>query len=329
MMTYLEPPGTDPYFNLALEEHIFEHMPRDRAYFMLWQNDNAVVVGRYQNTMEEIDQAFVEAHGIRVVRRLSGGGAVFHDRGNLNFTFVVDQDPDGGFDFPLLTRPVLRALEAIGVQARFNGRNDLTIGGRKFSGNAQYARHGRLLHHGCIMLDSNVADVAGALKVKASKLADKGVASVRGRVTTVNANAPRPVSVEEFKALLKAQVAVEGGLKPYTLTKADLEGAERLRREKYATWAWNYGTSPTCHLRREGRTPAGLVTAFLEVSGGCIDRIRFFGDFFGGGDLRELEEAMTGLPLDSSLDGALEGLSVSRYMNGVTPAQLCRILLET
>ena len=154
-MIYLEPPGTDPYFNLALEEYVFEQMDRSRAYFMLWQNSNTIVVGKYQNTAEEINQAFVDAHGIRVVRRLSGGGAVYHDTGNLNFTFIVDQDTAPGLNFKIFVRPVVEALARFGVHAEFTGRNDLTIGGMKFSGNSQYTKHGRLLHHGCIMLDSN------------------------------------------------------------------------------------------------------------------------------------------------------------------------------
>ena len=189
-MIYLEPPGTDPYFNLALEEYVFEQMDRSRAYFMLWQNSNTIVVGKYQNTAEEINQAFVDAHGIRVVRRLSGGGAVYHDTGNLNFTFIVDQDTAPGLNFKIFVRPVVEALARFGVHAEFTGRNDLTIGGMKFSGNSQYAKHGRLLHHGCIMLDSNLTDVADALRVKQAKFDSKAVKSVRSRVTTINTHAP-------------------------------------------------------------------------------------------------------------------------------------------
>ena len=149
---------------------------------MLWQNSNTIVVGKYQNTAEEINQAFVDAHGIRVVRRLSGGGAVYHDTGNLNFTFIVDQDTAPGLNFKIFVRPVVEALARFGVHAEFTGRNDLTIGGMKFSGNSQYAKHGRLLHHGCIMLDSNLTDVADALRVKQAKFDSKAVKSVRSRV---------------------------------------------------------------------------------------------------------------------------------------------------
>ena len=201
-MRYLESPSRDPYFNLALEEYVFERMDKSKSYFMLWQNDNTIVVGKYQNTAEEIDQAYVDAHHIRVARRLSGGVAVYHDRGNLNFTFIVDQADAPGLNFKIFVEPVIRALARFGVHAAFTGRNDLTIDGMKFSGNAQYARRGRLLHHGCIMLDSNLTSVADALRVKEAKFASKAVKSVRSRVTTINAHAPAPISMEEFKEAL-------------------------------------------------------------------------------------------------------------------------------
>ena len=316
-MIYLEPPGTDPYFNLALEEYVFEQMDRSRAYFMLWQNSNTIVVGKYQNTAEEINQAFVDAHGIRVVRRLSGGGAVYHDTGNLNFTFIVDQDTAPGLNFKIFVRPVVEALARFGVHAEFTGRNDLTIGGMKFSGNSQYAKHGRLLHHGCIMLDSNLTDVADALRVKQAKFDSKAVKSVRSRVTTINTHAPTPIAMEDFKSALRACAMAGGALEPYTLTAEDMLAVQKLRDGKYVTWAW---------MRRVARCPAGLVTAHLRVKQGCIQAVRFYGDFFGSGPLEELEAAMAGLPLDAQLAEALAPLHVEHYMSGITAEELARLL---
>ena len=310
-MIYLEPPGTDPYFNLALEEYVFEQMDRSRAYFMLWQNSNTIVVGKYQNTAEEINQAFVDAHGIRVVRRLSGGGAVYHDTGNLNFTFIVDQDTAPGLNFKIFVRPVVEAL---------------AIGGMKFSGNSQYAKHGRLLHHGCIMLDSNLTDVADALRVKQAKFDSKAVKSVRSRVTTINTHAPTPIAMEDFKSALRACAMAGGALEPYTLTAEDMLAVQKLRDGKYVTWAWNYGFSPPYDMRREARFPAGLVTAHLRVKQGCIQAVRFYGDFFGSGPLEELEAAMAGLPLDAQLAEALAPLHVEHYMSGITAEELARLL---
>ena len=324
-MRYLESPSRDPYFNLALEEYVFERMDKSKSYFLLWQNDNTIVVGKYQNTAEEIDQAYVDAHHIRVARRLSGGGAVYHDRGNLNFTFIVDRADAPGLNFKIFVRPVVEALARFGVHAAFTGRNDLTIDGMKFSGNAQYARRGRLLHHGCIMLDSNLTSVADALRVKEAKFDSKAVKSVRSRVTTINAHAPAPISMEDFKQALKECAMASGELEPCTLTEEDLAAIRKLRDEKYATWAWNYGFSPAYDMRREMKFPAGLVTAHLSAEGGKIKAVRFYGDFFGG-ELGELEGAMAGLPLDGHLTEALEALRVGDYMSGITAEELSRLL---
>lgn len=324
-MFYLESPSRDPYFNLALEEYVFERMDKSKSYFMLWQNDNTIVVGKYQNTAEEIDQAYVDAHGIRVARRLSGGGAVYHDKGNLNFTFIVDRADAPGLNFKIFVEPVIRALARFGVHAAFTGRNDLTIDGMKFSGNAQYARRGRLLHHGCIMLDSNLTSVADALRVKEAKFDSKAVKSVHSRVTTINAHAPAPISMEDFKGALKECAMASGALEPCTLTEEDLAAVRKLRNEKYATWAWNYGFSPAYDMRREMKFPAGLVTAHLSAEGGKIKAVRFYGDFFGG-ELGELEGAMVGLPLDGHLTEALEALRVGDYMSGITAEELSRLL---
>ena len=325
-MLYLESPTRDPYFNLALEEYLFEELGRSRPCFMLWQNDNTIVVGKYQNTAEEINQAFVDAHHIRVARRLSGGGAVYHDKGNLNFTFVVDQGSNPAFNFKIFVQPVVEALARFGVHAEFTGRNDLTIDGMKFSGNAQYARHGRLLHHGCIMLDSNLTSVADALRVKEAKFASKAVKSVRSRVTTINAHAPAPISMADFKGALRACAMASGELEPYALTEADVLAVQKLRDEKYATWAWNYGFSPPYDMVRERKFPAGLVTAHLSAEGGKIKAVRLYGDFFGSGELEELESAMAGLPLDGRLAEALEALHVEHYMSGITAAELAALL---
>ena len=324
-MRYLESPSRDPYFNLALEEYVFERMDKSKSYFLLWQNDNTIVVGKYQNTAEEIDQAYVDAHHIRVARRLSGGGAVYHDKGNLNFTFIVDRADAPGLNFKIFVRPVVEALARFGVHAAFTGRNDLTIDGMKFSGNAQYARRGRLLHHGCIMLDSNLTSVADALRVKEAKFDSKAVKSVRSRVTTINAHAPAPISMEDFKGALKECAMASGELEPCTLTEEDLAAIRKLRDEKYATWAWNYGFSPAYDMRREMKFPAGLVTAHLSAEGGKIKAVRFYGDFFGG-ELGELEGAMVGLPLDGHLTEALEALRVGDYMSGITVEELSRLL---
>ncbi|BAD39546.1 lipoate--protein ligase [Symbiobacterium thermophilum] len=325
-MIYLETGSTDPYFNLAFEEYVFEKLDPTKSYFILWQNENTVVVGRHQNTYEEINQRYVEEHGIRVVRRLSGGGAVYHDNGNLNYTFIVDKDAAPDFNFAVFTVPVIKTLERLGVKAEFTGRNDLTIDGRKFCGNAQYVRRGRIMHHGCIMLDSNLEVVVNALKVREAKFQSKGVKSVRSRVTTINAHAPRPIAMEEFKSLLKGYILEAEGLETMALTPEQLDEVRRLRDEKYATWEWNYGASPAYDVRLEERFDFGLVTVYLQADRGRIQAVKIYGDFFGSGELAELEAALVGLPLDGNLEAALEPLDVGRYIQGMTARDLARLL---
>ena len=167
---YLDLHTTDAAWNLAAEQYVFESLPRDRSYFMLWQNRSAVIVGKHQDTLAEINRPYVEAHGIQVIRRPSGGGAVYHDLGNLNYTIITDSGSTDRLDLSLFCQPVLRVLRALGVPAELTGRNDLTVEGRKFSGSAQYLRQGRILHHGTLLFDSDLGAVQQALRVDPEKI---------------------------------------------------------------------------------------------------------------------------------------------------------------
>jgi lipoate---protein ligase len=326
-MTFIESPSTDPYFNLAMEEYVFEKMDKDEQYFILWQNDNTIVIGKHQNTAEEVNQSFVDAHNIHVARRLSGGGAVYHDKGNLNFTFIVDQDQAPDFNFKVFVIPVIEALKKIGIHAEFTGRNDLTIEGMKFSGNSQYAKKGRLLHHGCIMLDSNLTNVADALCVKTAKYESRGIKSVHSRVTCINANTTTPITMENFKNLLKREVFAANTMHSLLFTDNQLDEIQELRNKKYVTWAWNYGASPSYNMKKEKKFSTGLVSIYIQSEKSCIKTIRFFGDFFGNEDLSELEEAMQGLPLDQHLFKTLELLDIGKYMNGITAKDISELIL--
>lgn len=325
-MLYLESGSTNPYYNLAMEEFIFEQMDMKEDYFMLWQNENTIVVGKYQNTAEEINHRFVEDYGIRVARRLSGGGAVYHDMGNLNFTFVVNNEDDFDFRFRKFAQPVVMALEKFGVHAEFNGRNDLMIDGKKFSGNSQYMKEKRLLYHGCIMLDSNLKNVDEALEVNQAKFDSKSMKSVRSRVTTINACAPHPVSMENFKNVLKECVFKTDDIKYYTPSAQDIAKIEKLKKEKYETWEWNYGKSPAFTVKNEIKFAAGMVSVYMQAENNTIQNIKFFGDFFGDGELSELEQAIVGLTLDQNLRKNLEKLDVGYYMHGISAENICALI---
>ena len=324
-MIYIESKSKNPYYNLALEEFVFSRMDSNESYFMLWQNSNTIVVGKYQNTYEEINQAAVDAQDIRVVRRLSGGGAVYHDDGNLNFTFIVNKDRGLEFDFSKFVRPVIEALEELGVHAEFSGRNDITIDGLKISGNSQYVKGNRVLHHGCIMLDSNLDKVKDALKVRAAKFESRSVKSVRSRVTTINSHAPKLISMEEFKDAIKKHVLL-GDVKEYNLTEDDERAIEKIQREKYETWEWNYGSNKKYAMRCEKKFESGLVSIDMEVECGRISDIRITGDFFGNGDIAELQDKMIGLALDEELAEKLESLDIAEYIHGVSSADLAGLI---
>ena len=167
---YIDVATTDPTYNLALEQYVFDSLPRDRQYFLFWQNHNAVIIGKHQNTLAEINEEFVRSRGIRVVRRLSGGGAVYHDDGNLNFTWITDADKGGGIDLKKFCQPVADTLCALGADAVVDGRNDILVGGAKISGNAQYVREGRVMHHGTLLFDSDLSVLGNALRADPEKI---------------------------------------------------------------------------------------------------------------------------------------------------------------
>lgn len=329
-MIYLESQDVRGDFNLALEQYIFDQMPRDESYFMLWQNCPSVVVGKYQNTWEEVNTDFIRMRDIRVVRRLSGGGAVYQDLGNINYTFIVDGQLGDGMDLALFCRPLIQALDHLGIRAELSGRNDVTIDGKKFSGTAQYSRDGRIMHHGTILYRSDLSVLEQALRPAPAKMASKGVPSVRSRVTNICDHLVRDMPIEEFWVLLRRYMALEQGAAEGHLTQADVEATERLRRERYATWEWNWGRSPQFTVRKERRVEGcGTIQAFLNVEHGRIQECRFLGDFFGEGSSQELLDALRGCPLEvQALNRALEGVALSRCFYHLTKRQLVSLLTQ-
>ena len=320
---------TDPRINLAVEEYVLNYLDPSEEYAILWQNEPTVVIGRNQNTLAEVNSSFIKERGIHVVRRLSGGGAVYHDLGNLNFTFIVDAEKERVSNFEYFTRPVIQALASLGVQAEFSGRNDITIDGKKFSGNAQYWSKGRLLHHGTILFNSDLSVVQEALNVKADKLQSKGVKSVRSRVTNIYPYLKSPITIEEFKEILWKYLIPDGEGREYILSEEEWAIVHRIKEERYARWDWNYGASPECEIEKEARFTGGKLELKFNVKDGLIQDLHIFGDFFGRKDVRELAQLLNGKQYrESVVEEVLGRIEFGEFFFNISREEFLQCLFE-
>lgn len=318
-----------PQFNLALEEYAINYLDPKHPYVIIWQNEPTVVIGRNQNTLAEVNLKYVQENNIHVVRRLSGGGAVYHDLGNLNFTFIVDGEKGVVSNFEFFTRPVVRALQSLGVNAEFSGRNDITIDGKKFSGNAQYWSRNRLLHHGTILFNSDLSVVQEALNVKTDKLQSKGVKSVRSRVTNIYPYLKTPITIEEFKEVLLKFMQEEQTGPDIILTPEQIAEVEKIKAERYDNWEWNFGESPECEITKEQRFAGGKLELHFNVINGLIQDMKIFGDFFGTLPITELAGRLNGTPYRRADAAALlDEIDFSQYCLGIKPDEFLDCLFE-
>ncbi len=323
----------DPYFNLAAEEYLLLHAEEDLC--MLWRNSRAVIIGKNQNAWAEVNIPYTEKNGIAVVRRLSGGGAVFHDPGNVNYTFITAHGAEDGIDFAKFTAPILSVLRTLGVHAELGGRNDILADGVKISGNAQavYRRpdgSARKLHHGTILFGADLGALTEALIVHPEKIRTKGIASVRSRVTNLRdlPGFPRDMTAEDFVNLLARRLC--GGMPVTAFTEEEIAGTEKLRAEKYSTWQWNFGTSARHTTSYTARFPFGTLTASYTAVGGVISEIRLYGDYFGVLPITELETLLIGIPLrrEAVLCALLSAPHpVDAYIAGSSAAEIASLLL--
>ncbi len=325
-MIYIYNKITDPYFNLAAEEYVLKQFSDE--CFMLWRNRPSIIIGKNQNALAEINLDYVKEHNIPVVRRLSGGGAVFHDLGNVNFTFIVNDDLNGFNDFRRFTQPIIDVLRKLSLNAEFSGRNDITIDGKKISGNAQYYYKNRILHHGTLLVSSNMADLSAALKVRPIKFEDKGVKSVSKRVTNINEHLEKPIDIEEFINLIMDDIRLTtGGSGLYEFTDEDIRNIEKLKNEKYSTWEWNFGMSPDYNLKNEKKFSGGTVEVDLNVSDGIIKDIKIYGDFFGKKDVKDVEEMLKGVKhSENDVIDVLSSMDIGEYFSNITLENLLEVM---
>ncbi len=311
--------STDPYLNLATDEFLLKNFTED--CFMLWRNDNAIIIGKHQNTLSEINVDYVHEKKINVVRRISGGGAVYHDLGNLNFSFVMTGEDGNLVDFRKFTLPIIEVLQNMGVNARFEGRNDLTIDGKKFSGNAEHVWRNRTLHHGTLLFSSEMKDVSGALKVNPLKFKDKAIKSVRSRVTNISEHLTEKMGVLEFRdRIMKYIMEKYADSRMYEFSEAEMQKIRKLRDGKFSQWEWNYGYSPKYGFERMIRTKEGGSLEFhLDVERGIIRDIRIYGDFFHKYDIGVVEKSLIGIRHDAAaIRQTLSGFRLNDYFRNIT-----------
>lgn len=311
---------TDPRYNLALEEYALKYLNLDDDLILLWQNEPSVIIGRNQNTIEEINASFIKEHNIHVVRRISGGGAVYHDFGNLNFTFITNNLKDNLHNYQKFATPVIKALNALGVPAEFSGRNDIVVEGKKISGNAQSYYQNRMFQHGTILFDANLEMVANVLQVHLDKIASKGIKSNRSRVTNIKPYIHKDITIKEFQTYLLQYFLETDDIKSktYELSTKDYEAIEKLRNEKYATWEWNYGESPEFTLHKSNRYAGGRIEFYLNVKDGMIKSLKIYGDFLGKKDVNELSSLLINQPFrEDVITDILKNLDLEEYFYNI------------
>ncbi|EOH97942.1 lipoate--protein ligase [Enterococcus pallens] len=324
----------DPRVNLAIETYLLRNMPLDEPILLFYINEPSIIIGRNQNTIEEINKEYVEEHGIKVVRRLSGGGAVYHDTGNLNFSFIMPDDGNSFRDFKKLTEPIVEALHKLGVQgAELKGRNDLVIEDKKFSGNAMYSTNGRMFAHGTLMFDSDVDEVVNALKVRKDKIESKGIKSIRSRVTNIKPFLPEDkqgMTTEEFRQAILLQIfGVDSvdQVKTHELNDEDWKAINQISDEYYRNWDWNYGRSPEFNLERRQRFAIGSIEVRLNVAEGEIKEAIIFGDFFGLGEIKDVEDQLIGTKYEKgALEKVVDQIDLTHYFGNITKEEFLTLI---
>jgi len=314
---------TNPYFNLAAEEYVLRNFKEN--CFMLWRNKPSIIVGKHQNTLAEINFEYVKENNIDVVRRLSGGGAVFHDLGNLNFTFIQNvEGNDNLVDFKKYTKPIIEVLHQLGINARFEGRNDIMVDGKKISGNAEHIFKKRVLHHGTLLFSSVISDLSKALKVNPLKYHDKGVKSVRSRVTNISDYLLEKMTVMEFRdKILSYILDSDDKAKIYKYSENDIEQINQLVKDKYSTWKWNFGYSPKYNFEKSVVTKNGRFEIQMNIEKGFIKNIKILGDLLTEYDTSNIQKLLVGIEHEEySIRKILQKTPFTKYFHNTTINEL-------
>lgn len=335
-MKYLTSDSTDIRYNLALETYLMEHADLTEPILYFYINSPCIILGRYQNAYEEINQQYVDEHNIIITRRTSGGGAVFDDLGNVSFSFITKDDGDAVGNFARFTQPVLNAIHDMGAtDAQLSGRNDLQINGQKFSGNAMHSQNGRLFAHGTLMYDVDLTQIEHALNVPKDKIASKGIKSVHSRVTNLKPHFKpeyQHLTIEQFRDQLAKEILGLNDLSQasrYVIDQTTKDGVQELLDTYYHNWDWIYGKSPAFSVQHRRHFDAGTVDYRLNVENGKISEIKIYGDFFGQGPITEVEQRLKGVKFErKAIEEVFNQLAVSYYFGKLSSDDLINLLIN-
>lgn len=325
-MIYIENNSTNPYFNFALEYYLIneKNLPENQI-FIFWRTEPTLMIGKYQNTLEEINEKYVKEHNINVVRRITGGGTIYTDMGGWEFSFITKGKADQ-IDFYKYITPIIEALRKMGVAAEFNSRNDLVIENKKFSGNAQCMSSGYTLHHGSLLFDTDLEQMVRCLTVDDYKIISKGIKSVKERVTNIAEHLPEPVDGLKFKELMVKSI-MNFSDKEYKLTEDDFTRINEIAKEKFESWQWNYGKSPKFNISKIGRFEGGKIEFKLDVNKGIIESCNLYGDFFGTVDIAKLCDVLLGCEYNKeSVKTALEKQNLEHTFYNISFEELIDVI---
>lgn len=327
-LVYYESACTNPYYNLAMEEYLFHHKKEHQIVLFLWQNERTIVIGRYQNLLEEVNMKYATEENISIVRRNSGGGAVYHDLGNLNYTIIMDEKKEESIDFSSFMQPLLKTVQSLGIPAEISGKNDIKVKEYKISGNSIYISSGKVLLHGTVLINSDLQVLQRVLTRRSKVVNSKATGSIKSNVKNLELLYGRKIKVADFKRMFRHQFGEGKEISYGTFSEEDINDIKKLAQKKYMTNEWNYGKSPECDVVYEGRYEGGTIRAHLKMEGSVVKNIWFSGDFICKKDIKELEKNFLGMRIDQFLLHKLVNMHIEDYFEKISTNDIYHLLFD-
>lgn len=330
-MKYIKTRWNIPYYNMAFENYVMNNDDFKDDYVFFYIHSPSIIVGKHQNTIEEINSKYVKDNDIIVARRNTGGGAVYHDEGNLNFSFITTKKEDENeIDFKKYTLPIINALKKLGVDAYLSGRNDILVDGKKISGNAQGLNKNKVLHHGTLMFNVDVEALVNSLNVSQMKIESKAIKSVKSRVLNIKDVLDIKMDIYQFKDFILDEIFSEMDMEEYRLTDKDYENIEKLVKDKYGTWEFNYGYSPKFSIKNKKKfESSGLIEVMLDVKSGIIEDIKISGDYFSVKETDDLEDMIKGLNYrEDDIKSLFKTIKLDDYITNIKNEEFISLLFD-